>query len=179
MRAGSAISFRSERDFSVWIGLVPRQNSSGGKERVGNITKQGDRYLLSLFTIGALAVIQYVKVRGAIAPYSRESLGRSGAKAGATMALWPGRTLGRRAFHPLRAPFVMMGANRAAIVWLGLRVTRMGALGTRIDRRKHPREPAASSPPGDPDHAQTCQIRPLEFGKAQGPVDTLLTLPNF
>jgi transposase len=57
--------FRSGRDFSAWIGLVPKQSSSGGKERLGNITKQGDRYLRSLFTTGALAVIQYVKVHGA------------------------------------------------------------------------------------------------------------------
>jgi transposase len=57
--------FRSGRDFSAWIGLVPKQNSSGGKERLGGITKQGDRYLRSLFTTGALAVIRLVKVRGA------------------------------------------------------------------------------------------------------------------
>ena len=49
--------FRSGRDFSAWVGLVPKQNSSGGKERLGNITKQGDRYLRSLFCAGALAVI--------------------------------------------------------------------------------------------------------------------------
>ena len=48
--------FRSGRDFSAWIGLVPKQNSSGGKDRLGNISKRGDRYLRSLFTTGALAV---------------------------------------------------------------------------------------------------------------------------
>src|SRR6202167_91141 len=42
--------FRSGRDFSAWIGLVPKQNSSGGKDRLGNISKRGDRYLRSLFT---------------------------------------------------------------------------------------------------------------------------------
>ena len=46
-------AFRSGRDFSAWIGLVPKQNSSGGRERLGSITKQGDRYLRSLFTAGA------------------------------------------------------------------------------------------------------------------------------
>jgi transposase len=46
-------------DFSAWIGLVPKQNSSGGKGRLGNISKRGDRYLRSLFTTGALAVIRY------------------------------------------------------------------------------------------------------------------------
>jgi transposase len=57
-------AFRSGRDFSAWIGLVPKQNSSGGKEKLGSITKRGDRYLRSLFTAGALAVIRYAKIHG-------------------------------------------------------------------------------------------------------------------
>ena len=57
-------AFRSGRDFSAWVGLVPKQNSSGGKERLGSITKRGDRYLRSLFTAGALAVIRYAKIHG-------------------------------------------------------------------------------------------------------------------
>jgi transposase len=57
-------AFRSGRDFSAWIGLVPKQNSSGGKDRLGSISKQGDRYLRSLFTAGALAVIRYAKIHG-------------------------------------------------------------------------------------------------------------------
>ena len=56
--------FRSGRDFSAWIGLVPKQHSSGGKEKLGGISKQGDRYLRSLFTAGALAVIRYAKTFG-------------------------------------------------------------------------------------------------------------------
>ena len=59
---GEPSSFRSGRDFSAWIGLVPKQRSSGGKDRLGSIGKQGDRYLRSLFTAGALAVIRYAKV---------------------------------------------------------------------------------------------------------------------
>ena len=59
-----AKAFRSGRDFSAWIGLVPKQNSSGGKDKLGSISKQGDRYLRSLFTTGALAVIQYAKIHG-------------------------------------------------------------------------------------------------------------------
>ena len=51
-------------DFSAWIGLVPKQHSSGGKDRLGSISKQGDRYLRSLFTAGALAVIRYAKIHG-------------------------------------------------------------------------------------------------------------------
>jgi transposase len=57
-------AFRSGRDFSAWIGLVPKQNSSGGKEKLGSISKQGDRYLRSLFTAGALAVIRYARIHG-------------------------------------------------------------------------------------------------------------------
>src|SRR5262245_32528910 len=56
--------FRSGRDFSAWIGLVPEQHSSGGKDRLGSISKPGDRYLRSLFTAGALAVIRYAKIYG-------------------------------------------------------------------------------------------------------------------
>ena len=57
-------SFRSGRNFSAWIGLVPKQHSSGGKDKLGGISKQGDRYLRSLFTAGALAVIRYAKTHG-------------------------------------------------------------------------------------------------------------------
>jgi transposase len=58
---GDPKAFRSGRDFS---GLVPKQNSSGGKDRLGSINKRGDRYLRSLFTTGALAVIRYAKIHG-------------------------------------------------------------------------------------------------------------------
>jgi transposase len=57
--------FRSGRNFSAWIGLVPKQHSSGGKDRLGSISKQGDRYLRSLFMAGALAVIRYARINGA------------------------------------------------------------------------------------------------------------------
>ena len=57
-------ALRSGRDFSAWIGLVPKQHSSGGKDKLGGISKQGDRYLRSLFTAGALAVIRYAKIHG-------------------------------------------------------------------------------------------------------------------
>jgi transposase len=56
--------FRSGRNFSAWIGLVPKQHSSGGKDRLVSISKQGDRYLRSLFMAGALAVIRYAKING-------------------------------------------------------------------------------------------------------------------
>ena len=57
-------SFRSGRNFSAWIGLVPKQHSSGGKNKLGSISKQGDRYLRGLFVAGALAVIRYAKIHG-------------------------------------------------------------------------------------------------------------------
>lgn len=57
-------AFRSGRNFSAWVGLVPKQHSSGGKDRLGHISKQGDRYLRGLFVAGALAVIRYAKIYG-------------------------------------------------------------------------------------------------------------------
>ena len=56
--------FRSGRDLSAWIGLVPKQRSTGGKERLGSITKAGDRYLRSLLVVGALSVIRRAKQLG-------------------------------------------------------------------------------------------------------------------
>ena len=56
--------FRSGRNFSAWVGIVPKQYSSGGKNRLGGISKRGDRYLRSLFVAGALAVIRYAKIHG-------------------------------------------------------------------------------------------------------------------
>jgi len=57
-------SFRSGRNFSAWIGMVPKQHSSGGKNRFGNISKQGDRYLRGLFVAGTLSVVRYAKIHG-------------------------------------------------------------------------------------------------------------------
>ena len=57
-------AFRSGRNFSAWIGIVPKQHSSGGKDRLGSISKRGDRYLRGLFVAGALAVIRYARIQG-------------------------------------------------------------------------------------------------------------------
>jgi transposase len=54
-----AAAFRSGRQFAAWLGLVPGQNSTGGKERLGRITKTGDRYLRRLLVIGATGLIRY------------------------------------------------------------------------------------------------------------------------
>jgi transposase len=51
-------SFASGRELAAWIGLVPRQHSSGGKQKLGRISKQGDRYLRCLLTVGATAVMR-------------------------------------------------------------------------------------------------------------------------
>src|SRR5665811_1063719 len=56
--------FRSGRDLSAWIGLVPKQSSAGGKERLGSISKAGNRYLRSLLVVGALSVIRRAKQLG-------------------------------------------------------------------------------------------------------------------
>ena len=50
--------FRSSRQFAAWLGLTPRANSSGGRERQAGITKQGDGYIRRLLVVGATAVIR-------------------------------------------------------------------------------------------------------------------------
>jgi transposase len=57
-------AFRSGRDLSAWIGLVPKQSSTGGKERLGHISKAGNRYLRKLLVVGALSVIRRAKQTG-------------------------------------------------------------------------------------------------------------------
>ena len=56
--------FTSGRELAAWIGLVPRQSSTGGKERLGRISKQGDQYLRWLLVAGAMSVIRHAKRRG-------------------------------------------------------------------------------------------------------------------
>ena len=70
--------FRSGREFSAWLGLVPRQNSSGGKQRLGRITHQGDGYIRRLLIIGAQSALlgsREVKangwVQGLLSRYAR------------------------------------------------------------------------------------------------------------
>lgn len=53
--------FRSARQFAAWLGLTPQQHSTGGKTRLGGISKQGDRYLRRLLVVGATAVIRHTK----------------------------------------------------------------------------------------------------------------------
>ena len=51
----------SARQVAAWIGLVPKQNSSGAKQRQGGISKQGDRTLRRLLVLGAVAVIRHAR----------------------------------------------------------------------------------------------------------------------
>jgi transposase len=55
---GSAKDYRNGRQLAAWAGLVPRQNSSGGKSRLGGITKRGDSYIRGLLTQGARSTMQ-------------------------------------------------------------------------------------------------------------------------
>jgi len=69
-------AFKSGRSLAAWIGLVPRQNSSGGKDRLGSITKKGDQYLRQLLVAGALAVIRYAQRYGTRRPWLVQLLAR-------------------------------------------------------------------------------------------------------
>lgn len=60
-----ASAFRSGREFAAWLGLTPKSHSSGGKERLGRITKRGDRYIRHLLYVGAGNVIRFAKARAA------------------------------------------------------------------------------------------------------------------
>ena len=57
-------AFSSGRSLAAWIGLVPKQHTTGGKDRLGSITKQGNRYLRWLLVVGAMAVIRYAQKHG-------------------------------------------------------------------------------------------------------------------
>ena len=57
-------AFKNGRELAAWIGLTPRQTSTGGKERLGRISKQGDQYLRWLLVAGAMSVILHAKRRG-------------------------------------------------------------------------------------------------------------------
>lgn len=68
--------FKTGRSLSAWLGLVPRQNSSGGKERLGGITKAGDTYLRRMLFVGAMAVIRHAQRFGTRKPWLLNLLSR-------------------------------------------------------------------------------------------------------
>jgi transposase len=69
-------AFRSGRDFAAWIGLVPRQDSTGGKQRLGPISKQGDRYLRRILVVGAHSVLRRAKLNPEKYPWLTQLLAR-------------------------------------------------------------------------------------------------------
>lgn len=88
--------FRSGREFSASLGLVPRQNSSGGKDRLGHISRMGDRYLRKLLVVGATSVVRRART------------------ADANAVNWVRSLLERK---PTRLVTVAMANKTARIVW--------------------------------------------------------------
>jgi transposase len=100
--------FRSGRDLAAWIGLVPRQNSSGGRERLGSICKAGHRYLRQMLVVGAMAVIRYASATRR--PWLAQLLTRRKAKVAAVAlanktarTVWAMMMTGERYREPLAA----------------------------------------------------------------------------
>jgi transposase len=100
-------AFKTGRSLAAWIGLVPRQNSSGGKERLGGITKQGDRYLRQMLVVGALAVVRYAQRNGTRRPWLLQLLARRTPKVAAVALanknarmIWAVMTSGERYREP-------------------------------------------------------------------------------
>ncbi|WP_345538902.1 IS110 family transposase, partial [Variovorax defluvii] len=58
---GNGHDFKNGRQFAAWLGLVPSQYSSGGKTRLGHITKAGDGYMRSLLVLGARSMLNIAK----------------------------------------------------------------------------------------------------------------------
>jgi transposase len=54
-------SFTSARNLAAWVGLVPRQHTTGGNDRLGSITKQGNRWSRRLLVVGAMALIRHAQ----------------------------------------------------------------------------------------------------------------------
>lgn len=75
--------FRTGRDFAAWIGLVPKQNSSGGKERLGGISRAGNRYLRQMLVVGSMAVIRHAKRHGTKRAWLIQLLARRATKVAA------------------------------------------------------------------------------------------------
>jgi len=104
---GDGSAFHSSRQLAAWLGLVPRQNSSGGKTRLGRITKQGDPYLRRLLVTGATSALKGAKRSGKADPR-----GRPGPYP------WAEALLGAK---PYRLVTVALANKMARIVWAVLR----------------------------------------------------------
>ncbi len=75
--------FQTGRDFAAWIGIVSREDSTGGKQRLGRISKQGDRYLRRLLVFGAFAVLKQARTHPEKYPWLTQLLARKPAKVAA------------------------------------------------------------------------------------------------
>ena len=73
---GDATRFKNGRQFAAWLGLVPSQNSTGGKDRLGRITKTGDTYVRQLLVVAAIGMIRRVRVDPALSPWFAQLLAR-------------------------------------------------------------------------------------------------------
>jgi transposase len=69
-------AFRSGRDLAAWIGLVPREDSTGGKQKLGPISKQGDQYLRRILVVGAHAVLRRARQQPQKYPWLTQLLAR-------------------------------------------------------------------------------------------------------
>ena len=102
--------FRSGRDLAAWIGLVPRQNSSGGKERLGSICKAGHRYLRQMLVVGGGAGTRSAERSSTRRPWLAQLLARRKAKVAAVAlankiarTVWAMMMTGERYREPLAA----------------------------------------------------------------------------
>ena len=69
--------FKSGREFAAWLGLTPLQNSSGGKERQGRMSKMGDRYLRKLLIVGMTSLVRRARYKPeSVDPYVADLLAR-------------------------------------------------------------------------------------------------------
>jgi transposase len=75
MKVPDASVFRSGRDFAAWIGLTPKDHSTGGRQRLGGITRAGDETLRRLLVAGAMSVIRHAKP-GRTSPWLLDLLAR-------------------------------------------------------------------------------------------------------
>src|SRR5262249_35772419 len=71
-----ATIFKRGRDFAAWIGIVSREDSTGGKQRLGPISKQGDRYLRRILIVGAFAVLRQARAHPEKYPWVTQLLTR-------------------------------------------------------------------------------------------------------
>jgi transposase len=100
-------TFKTGRDLAAWIGLVPKQNSSGGKARLGSITKAGNRYLRQMLVVGSMAVIRYAERHGTRRPWLLQLMQRRSTKVAAVALanktariIWALMTSGERYREP-------------------------------------------------------------------------------